>query len=194
MKVLIEFAHPALQKSRVNKLLISAAAETEGITINDLYENYPDFHIDVPREQQLLLHHDVIVFQHPFYWYSCPALLKEWQDLVLEHGFAYGSTGNALRGKIMLSVISTGGNKSSYQSGGHNQHEIKSLLLPFSQTANLCGMTYLAPFLVQGTHSLSTKADIPEYGKQYKNLLELIREDRLDIEKAKSVEELNSLI
>lgn len=28
--------------------------------------------------------------QHPFYWYSTPALLKEWQDLVLEHGWAYG--------------------------------------------------------------------------------------------------------
>ncbi len=194
MKVLIEFAHPALQKSRVNKLLISAAAETEGITVNDLYENYPDFHIDVPKEQQMLLDHDVIIFQHPFYWYSCPALLKEWQDLVLEHGFAYGSTGNALRGKIMFSVISTGGNKASYQSGGHNQHEIKSLLLPFSQTAHLCGMTYLAPFLVQGTHSLSTKTDIPEYGKQYRKLLELILQDKLDLEKATTIEELNSII
>ena len=194
MKVLIEFAHPALQKSRVNKSLISAAAATEGITVNDLYENYPDFHIDVPKEQQLLLDHDVIVFQHPFYWYSCPALLKEWQDLVLEHGFAYGSTGSALKGKIMFSVISTGGNKSSYQPGGHNQHEINSLLLPFSQTANLCGMTYLAPFLVQGTHSLSAKSDIPEYGKQYQKLLKMFRENKLDIEKAKNVIELNSLI
>ena len=62
----------------------------EGVRLHDLYEAYPDFLIDVEAEQALLLEHDVIVFQHPVYWYSSPAILKEWQDLVLEHGFAYG--------------------------------------------------------------------------------------------------------
>ncbi|MDF7639407.1 NAD(P)H-dependent oxidoreductase [Lactobacillus sp. ESL0791] len=26
--------------------------------------------------------------QFPFYWYSCPPLLKKWEDDVLEHGWA----------------------------------------------------------------------------------------------------------
>ncbi len=89
-RVLILFAHPALQKSRVNRRLIAAVSNLENVTINDLYEEYPDFCVNVKREQDLLRSHDIIIFQHPFYWYSCPALLKEWEDLVLEYGFAYG--------------------------------------------------------------------------------------------------------
>ncbi|MCB0293189.1 MAG: NAD(P)H-dependent oxidoreductase, partial [Calditrichaeota bacterium] len=85
-KILIIFAHPAFQKSRVNARLIEGLAQMEGITFHDLYQAYPEFDIDIAAEQQLLTGHDVIVFHHPFFWYSTPALLKEWQDLVLEHG------------------------------------------------------------------------------------------------------------
>ena len=85
------------------------------MTIHDLYEVYPTLSIDVKREQALLLEHDVIVFQHPFYWYSCPAILKEWQDLVLEHGWAYGVGGTQLRGKITLNAITTGGPAHAYR-------------------------------------------------------------------------------
>ena len=98
-RILVLFAHPVQHKSRVNKELVSAIQGIEGITFHNLYEDYPDFHIDVKREQELLLSHDIFVWQHPFYWYSAPAMLKEWIDLVLEHGFAYGRTGKALEGK-----------------------------------------------------------------------------------------------
>ena len=64
----------------------------EGVTVNNLYEKYPDFFIDVPEEQRLLLENDIIIWHHPFYWYSAPAILKEWMDLVLQHGFAYRIT------------------------------------------------------------------------------------------------------
>ena len=53
----------------------------EGVTFVDLYAEYPRFEIDVDREQARLLAHDVIVFQNPLFWYSTPAILKEWQDL-----------------------------------------------------------------------------------------------------------------
>ena len=108
-RVLILFAHPALEKSRVNRRLIAAVQDLENVTINDLYEQYPDFYIHVKREQELLLSHDVIVFQHPFYWYSCPALVKQWEDLVLQYGFAYGKEGTKLKGKWVLTAITTGG-------------------------------------------------------------------------------------
>ncbi len=67
-----------------------------------------------PREQKLLLDHDLIVFQHPFYWYSCPAIVKEWLDLVLENGWAYGPGGTRLAGKFMMSAVSTGGSEMAY--------------------------------------------------------------------------------
>ena len=54
-KILVLFAHPALHKSRVNRQLISAIKDIEDLTFHNLYEEYPDFHIDVKREQDLLL-------------------------------------------------------------------------------------------------------------------------------------------
>ena len=84
-KVLINFAHPARKRSKINSALRAALEGLDDVTINDLYANYPDFLIDVEREQSLCEDHDVIIFQHPFYWYSTPAIMKEWLDLVLQH-------------------------------------------------------------------------------------------------------------
>ena len=66
-RILILFAHPALEKSRVHQRLIRGLNETEGVTFHDLYEAYPDLHIDVPREQALLTAHDLVVLQHPIF-------------------------------------------------------------------------------------------------------------------------------
>ena len=33
------------------------------MTFNDLYEAYPDFDVDVKREQELLAAHEIVVFQ-----------------------------------------------------------------------------------------------------------------------------------
>ena len=95
-KILINFAHPAKSHSNINKALRKAVETLDNVTVNDLYANYPDFMIDIKREQALCEAHDIIIFQHPFYWYSTPAIIKEWFDLVLEHGWAYGSEGKAL--------------------------------------------------------------------------------------------------
>jgi len=119
-RILLLFAHSALEKSRANRRLLAAAAALDFVTVNDLYEQYPDFDVDVEREQQLLLTHDYVVLQHPFYWYSAPALVKQWEDLVLEHGWAYGQTGTALADKRFVNAITVGGRHSTYQPGnGH---------------------------------------------------------------------------
>lgn len=169
-RILILFVHPVLEKSRVQYRLAQAASRIEGVLLHDLYEHYPDFMIDVAHEQQLLREHDIIFFQHPLYWYSSPALLKEWQDLVLEYGFAYGRDGWALRGKYLANAISAGGSRETYRTDGNNQFTLRELLRPFEQTANLCGMTYLPPFAVHGTHDMS-EALIDEYAERYRQLL-----------------------
>ena len=83
-KILILFAHPLYEKSRIHKALKKAIPETSDITFRDLYELYPDFNINIKQEQQLLIDHDIIIWQHPVYWYSVPPLLKQWIDMVLE--------------------------------------------------------------------------------------------------------------
>src|SRR3989338_1116681 len=105
--VLLVFAHPALERSRANAVLAEAAKQAAGVTFHDLYETYPDFVIDVDAEQEKLLAHQVIALQFPFYWYSTPALLKEWLDLVWLHGFAYGKGGDRLKGKQLFFACTT---------------------------------------------------------------------------------------
>ncbi len=76
-RVLLLYAHPESQDSVANRVLLKPAMQLHNVTVHDLYAHYPDFFIDIPREQALLREHDVIVFQFPLYTYSCPALLKE---------------------------------------------------------------------------------------------------------------------
>ena len=183
-RILILFAHPVLERSRVNRRLLAAVRDVAGVTVHDLYDAYPTLYIDVKREQRLLLDHDVIVFQHPFYWYSTPAILKEWQDLVLEHGWAYGHSGTQLRGKITFNAITTGGPETAYRRGGYNRFTIRELLAPWDQTAHLCGMRYLGPFVVHGTLRVATHADVHVATDAYRKLIEALRDDRLDLERA----------
>ncbi|RYF62525.1 MAG: NAD(P)H oxidoreductase, partial [Cytophagaceae bacterium] len=120
-RILLQFAHPILSKSRIHTTLLHACSNLKNVTINDLYEQYPDLYINVEREQRLLLSHDIIIFQHPFYWYSSPAIIKQWFDLVLEHNWAYGSRGTALAGKSMMNAISCGGSRQAYNPTGTNR-------------------------------------------------------------------------
>jgi len=191
--VLVLFAHPALEKSRTNRLLLDVCLSMDSVTVNDLYEQYPDFDIDVDREQQLLLDHDYIILQHPFYWYSAPALVKQWIDLVLEHGWAYGHEGKALMGKKLFNAITAGGPQSVYQETGNNRFTVRQFLAPFDQTAHLCKMIYLPPFVVHGTNRLTLEG-AQQYANQYRLLLSLITSGQLDVEDARNRQYLNELI
>ena len=86
---------------------MDAANETGDVTVVDEYAAYPDFKINVEHEQELIETHDRIVLQFPFYWYSSPALLKQWEDDVIKAGWAYGG-GRALEGKEFMLAVSTG--------------------------------------------------------------------------------------
>lgn len=192
-KILILFAHPALQKSRVNRVLIEGIGQLDGVTFHDLYQAYPELDIDVKFEQDLLGQHQVIVFQHPFFWYSAPAIFKEWQDLVLEHGWAYGSQGNALKDKLFFNIISTGGRTEAYTEHGYNHFTIRQLLAPIEQTANLCKMVFLPPFVVHGTHSISQDG-VVAYRRQLFQLLALFRNDQVDIPAVRKLAYLNDYL
>jgi glutathione-regulated potassium-efflux system ancillary protein KefG len=156
-KVLIIFAHPRFENSSSNTLLVKHIPAIPGITFHDLYEKYPDFNIDVKNEKKLLADHQVIIWHHPFYWYSAPPLLKQWIDLVLEFGWAYGPGGNALDGKIIFHCITIGGPRSAYSKEGYNRFTLPELLAPFCQTAYLCKMIWLPPFTIHGTHRISNE-------------------------------------
>lgn len=189
-RVLILFAHPALHRSRVNRGLVAAVRDLDGITFHDLYEAYPDFDVDREREQDLLLRHDLIVLQHPLYWYSTPALVKQWEDVVLEHGWAYGATGTALHGKKMLSVITAGGGSVSYSREGMNRFTVAELLAPLAMTARLCGVEYLPPYVIHGTHALAPD-DVERMARDYRRVVVALRDGTLDLEAARARSRFN---
>jgi len=183
-KVLVLFAHPVYQTSLLNKSLLEGLSDAEQVTVHDLYECYPNFMIDVTHEQSLLNAHDAIVFQHPLYWYSCPALLKEWMDLVLEHGYAYGSDATALQGKTFMSSITSGGDVGNYT----GERNIRDLLKPFEYTARLCNMHFLPPFVTYGGLKIKagnfdqqlTKEYLQEQVGRFQSLIDDLVHDRIN--------------
>ncbi len=150
--IYIVAAHSHWRESRVNRLLRDAAAQIERVHVCDLYARYPDYVIDVQREQDHLAAAQLVVLLHPVQWYAMPALLKLWVDEVLVYGWAYGG-GTALHGKDLWLALTTGGPQSSYQADGYNRYPFAAFLPPYAQTAALCGMRFLAPLVLHGAHS-----------------------------------------
>lgn len=153
-QVLLIHCHPWPHKSRYNRSLLTAARQLKNVEVRDLYELYPNLHINETDEQDALTRADAVVFQFPIYWFSAPALLKEWQDAVLLNGFAYGDGGTALKGKKALFAVSTGGDEASYNMGARHGAPLDAFLLPFEMTVKFCGMEVEAPFITYNARHL----------------------------------------
>lgn len=155
-KTLIILSHPNIDNSKFNKALMDGVKDLENVTIRHLEGIYgSDMKaFDVEAEQKLLLEHDRIVFQFPWYWYSTPAMLKAYQDEVFTYGFAYGSTGDKLNGKEFKVVTTIGGADYAYQAGGWNNFSMNELLTPLRQMANLTGMKYTRGYFLYGVGAM----------------------------------------
>jgi glutathione-regulated potassium-efflux system ancillary protein KefF len=159
-EIVVLVAHPQQEHSRVNALLMQAAARAapQRVEVRDLYALYPDYLIDVAVEQALLATARLVVWQHPIHWYGMPPLMKLWLDEVFAFGWAYGPGGQRLHGKDLWLVASTGGPEASYRPDGYNRYFFDAFLPPYEQTAALVGMRFLPPLLLHGAH----RVDGPE--------------------------------
>jgi putative NADPH-quinone reductase len=183
-RLIVYYAHPGHKNSHVNKHMARAARSVEGITFVDLYRDYPRFDIDVVVEQKRLLDHDVILFEFPMFWYSTPSIVKEWEDLVLEHGFAYGADGDKLADKHMLLAVTAAGPEDAYTQNGYQHYPIRTFLTPLEQTARLC----TAPYVLYSSLTAPTAGLVEPHVEGYVRLLEAIRDDRYDFEAADAME------
>lgn len=161
MNVLVVYAHPYPSRSRGCAALLAAISGLPGAEVRSLYDLYPDFDIDRRAEQAALRRANVVVWLHPLYWYSVPALLKHWFEKVLLDGFAYGAGGTALHGKQCLWVATTGGG--AYARGGAHDHPFADFVPPIEMTARYCGMRWNEPFVVHDPAHLSD-AQLVEHG------------------------------
>ena len=148
MKTLVVLAHPSIgERSLASRIITERIRPMEGVTIKDPSKESPSFKFDIEAEHKALLAAGSIVFQFPFSWYCVPGILKEWLDQVFTYGFAYGSTGDKLKGRQFLVSTTVGGPEEAYREGGYNNYSIDDLLKPLRQTANLSGMRYNAPIV-----------------------------------------------
>jgi len=169
-RIALMYAHPYPNRSRAGRTLLAAVSNLEGVKTRSLYERYPDFSIDVAAEQALLREAELLVWQHPIYWYGPPPLMSLWFEKVLARGWAYGKGGEALRGKACLWVPTTGGDPNAYSEGGMHGHSFDKYIPPVEQTARFCGMRWQAPLILHGSHH-TTDEQLRSHGQEYRDRL-----------------------
>jgi len=156
-RALIVFADPSLHRSRISRRVADAAASLPGVQVQDLYQLYPDFYIDVRRERALLLEAPLVVFVFQMAWYAMPALMKEWCDTVLKQEWIGAGAPGRLAGKSAFAAVACNSRHDDYQAGGMHGRPLAEFLVPLEQTARACGMDWLEPHVFYG-------ADHPDQG------------------------------
>jgi glutathione-regulated potassium-efflux system ancillary protein KefG len=187
-RVLILFAHPRFEKSRINRALLEGVETLPGVTLRDLYEIYPDFNIDTagkgaPGE------HDVIVWHFPS-TSTVPGAPQAMDGLGPGTRWAHGTQTLALKGKTALVALTLGGTRSAYEPGGYHRFTLREFLVPFEQTAGLCRMTWIPPFAVHDTYLL-TGDQLAWQASQYRLLLDGLTSGRITRDISINYEYLN---
>ena len=118
--VLLISGHPNLKHSHANKAILEKIAQQSEMKIHKLDTLYPDFVIDIAKEQAALVKADLIIFQFPLYWSTYPTIMKQWFDAVFTYGFAFGPNGDQLVNKKVILSITCGATVESYAQGEFN--------------------------------------------------------------------------
>ena len=179
--ILVLYAHPRPSRSIVNRRLRRVAEGISGVTVIDLYAEYPTHHIDVRREQARVEGYDAIIFQHPVYWFSAPSLVKEWIDRVVTFGWALGER-EALKGKIYLHAVSTAASHGVFAQEVTGRSALREQFHSFEAMARLCGMRYLPPFsLFRETEGADRAERLDNHAQTYARFLRDLRDEKLDL-------------
>ena len=145
LKVLVIHAHPYPARSHAGSAMIEALADVPQLAVRPLYSLYPDFDVDAEAERRALEEAALVVWAHPLYWHSMPALLKHWFDVVLLEGWAWGAAGRALAGKrAMLAVTAGHASAEPFQAYARLVESI----------ARTCHMEWLEPFVLDEAETM----------------------------------------
>jgi len=166
------FTHPSIDYSIGNKIITDTFLAEKNTEIRHLDKLYPDFKIDAKAEQAALLTADTIVLQYPLFWYSTPALLKQWIDHVLQFGFAFGGKNYKLEGKKMIISFTMGSSIKEFP-----PEVIEKITFQFKGIAKYCRMEYAGEVFSNDINNYSEEAEEKakeNANKHAKKLLELI--------------------
>lgn len=172
-KHLLVLAHPNINESNINRFLLESNCDNQQVTVHDLYRLYPHFNINIENERQRIREAQHIIFQFPMYWYSCPALLKEWLDRVMVRGFAYAEGERVLAGKKLQIILTSAGGHRDYAHDGFHKCTYQELLKPFQTFANLCEMEFLPPLCIGDVYALTEEA-LTQAASDYKQTIAML--------------------
>lgn len=144
MNILLVSGHTYPQSSLGNKRIVELLKKDyPNLRESNLIELYPDFQIDIKKEQEKLLWADLIIIQSPLFWYSLTSLTMRWMEEVLQHGWAYGSKGHMLDHKKIILGITAGSSNKDYQTGGIQDITIEEIVKPYQVIFDYCRMDRL---------------------------------------------------
>lgn len=181
--VVIVCGHPDLSASLANKTILDEiSAQCPQVEVRKLCEFYPDYQFNIKAEQAALEKADIIIFQYPMNWYGVPGLLKLYIDKVMEHGWAYGSQGTALEGKIFIASLTTGVPDAGFTPEGFVGCTVEDLTFPIAKFAGMCKMDckkilYSCGMMcIPGVTTDEQKKNLVEKAKKHANdLIECIK-------------------
>ena len=137
MKTLVIVAHPQLDASTAQSFLKTAALADSAVIWHELTAPF-----DIAAEQKLLHSVDRIIFQFPMYWYSAPAILKQWLDEVWNSQL---TSNRLVKGRQLGIVVTVAHPATAFGPGASQEYTIAELLRPYQALAHATGMQYLPP-------------------------------------------------
>ena len=118
----------------------------------------------IRESQRLLTESNVVIFQFPLWWFSMPAILKNWIDKTFAFDFAYNGRKNRwfsngpFREKRAMLSVTTSGPQGTYTDQGING-DIERVLWPIHNgILNFTGFRVLRPFIFWSSDKLNEDA------------------------------------
>ena len=141
--ITVIYAHPHPLRSRGGRPLLDAVRTLPGVAVRSLYDLYPDFAIDVEAEQRALAASRLVVWQHPLYWYSVPALLKLWFEGARARLGLRRGRHRAPRQATACGSRPPAADPTATRPRGCTRTRSSEFVPPVRQTARFCGMNWL---------------------------------------------------
>ena len=166
LKTLVVFAHPYLEYSYSNRLLINFYERHQHYDFLDLYETYPDFHIAAFKERKRLAGYDRFVFHFPIIWFGMPPLLRLWIDEVFDGNWIKMGVNNPFENKPIYILATTRSKKRSFGREGKHHYTVDELISGLIVTLRAFKGEIKETFVVYEAENL-TKKDIIQYKQQF---------------------------
>jgi putative NADPH-quinone reductase len=169
-KTLVLFAHPYFEHSTTNVRLLECYEPMQNVTFRDLYEDYPDFHIQAFRERKRIVDYDRIIFHFPIIWFGLPPLLKLWIDEVFDMRWIAEGQHNILSGKDAVIVTSVGGSESNYTREGKYKTTAEELLTGLCVSLDINNIDLKNTHIIYNADNLEEE-QLEDYCKELSQIL-----------------------